>query len=213
MPWIIDYEMVLDQMRRQRMKSLYPNSGAFGFLDTASVRQRGWLGPPDVTLRPEAVQAARQVIEPHESNLAKLLVQAWRDVIGGKVWIMPMSHWAYELDYGSREWMPAVLEHAGLDPGLLETRSDAAAIEFSLTEAGHVQHLVQRLIEMLFGSDFAVAFPGTPLLCTIDHHQQVWWSSTDAALIDRLDAAAEASGLLLAADGDAPAGDAADPRP
>lgn len=196
MPWIIDYELVLDQMRRQQLKSLYYNSGAFGFSDAGAVVNRGWLGPPDQTLRPAAIEIAQQVTEPFVPNLAHLATLAWQQVIGGRVWVMPMSHWAYELDYGSREWMPAVLEHMGLDPGLLETRSNAAAIEFAATEADHFRHLIHRLLEMLFGSDFALAFPGSPVLCTVHHHQQLWWTTTDCALLDRIDAMASESGLM-----------------
>jgi hypothetical protein len=99
---------------------------------------------------------------------------------------MPKSHWAYELDFGSRDWMPAVLEHAGVDSGLLQPRTNAAAIEFKLSEADGFSHLVEGLLRMLFGSDFALAFPGHPVVATLHHHKQVWWTSTDHALIEPL---------------------------
>jgi hypothetical protein len=31
----------------------------------------------------------------------------------------------------------------------------------------------------LAGSDFALAFPGRPVICTVHHHKQLWWTTTD----------------------------------
>ena len=47
MPWIIDYSVVLEQMRQQRFKSLYYNSGAFGFPTETQPQTIGWIGPED----------------------------------------------------------------------------------------------------------------------------------------------------------------------
>src|SRR6266550_8339353 len=113
MPWIIDYQIVLEQMRRGGFKSLYYNSGAFGFTESSNTKTIGWIGPADASLRPEAAALARAIAPPYESNLAQLATVLWRDTIGGKCWIMPMSHWAYELDFGSRDWMPGALEKIG----------------------------------------------------------------------------------------------------
>src|SRR4051812_36145908 len=98
MPWIIDYQIVLEQMRRGGFKSLYYNSGAFGFAENSNVKTIGWIGAPDTSLRAEAAALARRVSAPYEENLARLVAGMWREQIGGKSWIMPMSHWAYELD-------------------------------------------------------------------------------------------------------------------
>jgi hypothetical protein len=94
-----------------------------------------------------------------------------------------MSHWAYELDYGSRDWLPALVEHIDLDPGLLLGRNNAAAIEFSTSESHHFRHFTQRLLEMLMASDFMLAFVGQPILCTLHHHKQLWWTTTDPKVI------------------------------
>jgi hypothetical protein len=102
---------------------------------------------------------------------------------------MPMSHWSYELNYGSRDWMPALIENIDLDPGLLEGRNNAAAIEFSIEETGLAQYFVQRLLEMLLGSDFILAFVGKPVLCTVHHHKQLWWQTTDPGILSALDTA------------------------
>ena len=185
-PWIIDYPIVLDHMRSLGMRSLYYQSGSFGFGSEAPTHVVGWIGPADETIRPEAQPFTRQVAEPFEQNLAGLLIRAWREILPGRMWIMPGSHWAYELDFGSREWMPAVLEHVGIDPGMLQSRTNAAAIEFAPDETAQAEHLVLRLLDMLAGSDFAVAFPHRPITCTLHHHKQFWWTSPDATLIDCL---------------------------
>lgn len=186
MPWIVDYVSVLEQMQRQDMRSLYFNSGAFGFPEGAAVESLGWVGPDDRSLRPEARALARTVPAPHEANLTRLVVRAWRDLLPGKVWLMPKSHWAYELDFGSRDWMPALLEHAGIDSGLLAPRTNAAAIEFTPSEAQPFAHLVEGLLRMLLGSDFALAFPDRPVACTLHHHKQVWWTTSQPQLITSL---------------------------
>src|SRR5262245_60737870 len=99
-PWIIDYPIVLEQMRAMKMRSLYYNSGAFGFNGDSTTRSIGWVGPPDGTIRESALGFVRHVGEPYESNLAALVVRAWREILPGRVWVMPKSHWAYELDFG-----------------------------------------------------------------------------------------------------------------
>jgi hypothetical protein len=186
-PWIIDYPIVLEQMRAMNMRSLYYNSGAFGFTANLATDSLGWIGPPDPTIRQSALRLVRYLHPPHEQRLASLLVRAWRDILPGRIWIMPKSHWAYELDFGSRDWMPALLEHVGIDPGLLQSRTNAAAIEFGADEAHHVEHFVTRLLEMLQTSDFAAAFPNRRVTCTIHSHKQVWWTSTEQAVTEALE--------------------------
>jgi hypothetical protein len=189
MPWIIDYDTVVEQMRKQKLKCNYYNSGAFGFADPVGVKHLGWIGPDDSSIRPAAREFARAVPPPYEANLADRLTRAWLAHFPGRVWAMPMSHWAYELDYGSRDWMPALIEHIDLDPGLLQGRNNAAAIEFSVDEAHHLKHFAQRLLEMLMSSDFMLAFVGQPTLCTLHHHKQLWWSTKDDAVLTALEAA------------------------
>lgn len=186
MPWIVDYSQVLQQMQGQGLRSLYYNSGAFGFAPEAAIQSVGWLGPEDPSLRPEARAIARQVPPPYERELTRRVVRAWQDHLPGSVWLMPKSHWAYELDFGSRDWMPALLEHAEIDAGLLQPRTNAAAIEFALHETEPFSHVAEGLLRMLLGSDFALAFPGHPVTCTLHHHKQVWWTSTEPQLIKSL---------------------------
>ena len=183
MPWIIDYEMVLEQMRKQQFRCHYYNSGAFGFADPARARTIAWIGPDDPSIKPAARSLTRQVPEPYEDTLADMARELWQQHVPGRAWVMPMSHWAYELSHGSRDWMPALIENLDLDPGLLEGRNNAAAIEFGADEGERFEHLIARLLMMLNGSDFMIAFPGHPVLCTLHHHKQLWWSSTDEDFI------------------------------
>jgi len=186
LPWIVEYAQVLQQMRDQGFKCLYYNSGAFGFPEGAATHSVGWVGPDDPSLRPEARAMTRAVPQPYEKELTGRVVRVLREMFPGKVWVMPKSHWAYELDFGSRDWMPALLEHAGVDSGLLQKRTNASAIEFGLHETETFTHLTEGLLRMLLGSDFALAFPGHPVVCTLHHHKQVWWTSTDKGVIDAL---------------------------
>jgi hypothetical protein len=186
LPWIIDYPVVLEQMREQHFKSLYYNSGAFGFGSDIQPHVVGWLGPPDSTLKAQALDMGIQVPEPHEENLAKLLIRATSELLPGRVWLMPMSHWSYELDFGSRDWMPALLEAIGIDPGLLVHRNNAAAIEFSEEEANQLEHFTKGLLQMLQQSDFAIVFPRRPVIATLHHHKQLWWQTSDGNLADAL---------------------------
>jgi hypothetical protein len=186
-PRIIDYADVRKTMLSEGFLSLYHNSGAFGFADAAGALSVGWVGPPDETIRPAARSLTRHVPPPFERNLAELAAVAWQEHVPGHAWVMPRSHWAYELDFGSREWMPSLLESIGVDAGLLVPRNDAASLEFAADERESFVRLVEGLLGRLLGSDFAVMFPGRPVLCTVHHHKQLWWTSSDAAVIGALD--------------------------
>ena len=84
---------------------------------------------------------------------------------------MPRSHWAHELDFGSRDWMPALLQSIDVRADELVTRNDGAAIELEGSERGPFVTLVEGLLARLLGSDFALAFPGRDTLCTVHHHK------------------------------------------
>jgi hypothetical protein len=100
---------------------------------------------------------------------------------------MPKSHWAYELDHGSRAWMPDVLRSIGVDPAPLAPRNDAVAIEFTPAERGPFVQLVRELLTHMLGSDFALAFPGRRTVCTVHHHKQLWWTSDEEPVLATLD--------------------------
>ena len=187
MPRIIDYPTVRDTLLARGLISLYHNSGAFGFPQAASPQHVGWIGPPDPTIRPAALALARHVPPPFERNLAELAAVTWQQHLPGVAWVMPKSHWAYELDHGSKEWMPGLLQSIDIDAGQLITRNDGTALEFSPDERDSFVRLLEGLLRHLHGSsDFALAFPGHPTLCTVHHHKQLWWSTTDVTVFDAL---------------------------
>jgi hypothetical protein len=48
--------------------------------------------------------------------------------------------------------------------------------------------LVGGLLGRLLGSDFMLAWPGRPAVCTVHHHKQLWWTTTDPELLAALEA-------------------------
>jgi hypothetical protein len=187
MPWIIDYATVLERLQAEGLQCNYFNSGAFGFPPEAGAQVRGWIGAPDSTIKPIALELARSVPAPYEQTLAALASKAWQEHLPGNVWVMPGSHWSYELNHGSREWIPGLLERLEVDPGLLSGRVNAAALEFSSEEAGKLQLFLERLLQMLTGSDFFMVFPKRGTVCTLHHHKQLWWTTIDSRVLAGLD--------------------------
>jgi hypothetical protein len=170
-------------MVRQGFKSLYYNSGSFGFSPGIETKVIGWLGPPDPTIRSEVLQFTRQMAEPHVESLLAGLIRIWQDELKCEVWVMPASHWAYELDFGSREWMPQALNRIGIDSAELAHLTNAAAIAFEQNETNDFDSFLHQLLDNLTGSsDFQLAWPGRPVLCTVHHHKQLWWTTSDREL-------------------------------
>jgi hypothetical protein len=83
--------------------------------------------------------------------------------------------------------LPDVLTSIGIDPAPLALRNDGSAIEFEPGERDRFVHLVESLLGRLLGSDFALAFPGRPVIATVHHHKQVWWTSADEQVVAALD--------------------------
>jgi len=186
-PAIIDYPIVLARMTAAGLRCNYHNSGAFGFAKGVTPFIRGWIGPGDATIKPALMDHVRTVPAPYESNLAEAAARVWATVLSGPVWVMPMSHWHFELHDGSRDWMPGLLEEIGVDRKPLEERADGTALEFSLAESRSFVRLASALLSNLRVSDFALAFPDKPVLAMLHHHKQIWWSSGEAGLIAAID--------------------------
>ena len=186
MPRIIDYPDVLGQLTADGLECHYYNGGAFGYPAGGIVR--GWIAAPDPTIKAEMLSNIRAV---PAQNLPDLAARVWLELLPGPVWVMPGSHWSYELNYGSRQWLPDVLGQIGIDSSNLISRTAAAAIEFALPEQAALKSVIQNLLQKLTASDFTMAFPGRAAICTIHHHQQLWWASADAELIRRLDSLIE----------------------
>jgi len=181
-PKIIDYPDVLCRMTEAGFRSLYHNSGAFGFAADSSPHVVGWIGADDPTIRAEAMSRAQRVPPPYEQNLSALLVRAWQEGLPGPLWLMPASHWSYELEFGNFDWLPAALRQLAIDPASLQSRNNGAAIEFAPHESSYAGQFAKTLLELLHGSDFTVAFPGQPVICTLHHHKQLWWQTSDDAI-------------------------------
>jgi hypothetical protein len=186
-PQIIAYDQVVAQMQRQGLISLYPASGAFGFAQEAGAIHRGWIGPGDASIRAEAMALVRRVAPPFDKNLAALCCQVWNNHLHGPMWLTPKSHWAYDLDFGNPSWLPVALESAGVSPDILRVHQDGSAVAFSPEDHPRAEALIATLLGNLQGSDFLLTWPNRPVVCTIHHHVQLWWSSTDSALIDAID--------------------------
>jgi hypothetical protein len=184
---IIEYAAVLQSLTALGFQSLYYNSGAFGFSPGAETISRGWIGPMDSSIRESARAFVRQVPVPQEPQLARLLVTAWQRFLPGPVWLMPKSHWFYELEFGSREWLPEVLKQVGIDPVVLQPLNSGAAIEFETSEISGVEFFVRELLTRLIQSDFQMVFTGGSTICTIHQKGQLWWTSSSAEVVEKLD--------------------------
>ena len=190
---VVDYDTVLEQLLGQGLKSLYYNSVSFGFPPGVVTHTVGWVGPPDPTIRPAALPFTRQVPPPYGSGLRDRAIRAWQDLLPGVVWVMPRSHWAYELDFGSAAWMPGALARAGIDSTTLAPLTTGVAVEFSPDEVDAFGTFLDALLAHLSGSsDFQLAWPGRPVVCTVHHHKQLWWTTPDAATHARLEQLASA---------------------
>jgi hypothetical protein len=183
---VIDYPDVLQSLTTRGLVSLYYNSGAFGFDRAAAVHHAGWILREDATIRPAARELAR-VVAGDEKTLAMMAA----DVVGDQaVWVMPKSHWAYELDFGSAAWLPAVLSATGVNGDALIKRHDGSAIEFTPAERLGFESLTAQLLTNLAGSDFMFVTADARTICTIHHHKQLWWTSVDAEVVQKVRQAA-----------------------
>jgi hypothetical protein len=169
------------------LKCHYPFGGAFGFSGGVKTAIRGWVGPEDETIREDMRGCVRRVGEPYDERLARGAARVWREALAGVAWVMPGSHWSFELDHGSKDWLPGVLGRIGLDSCLLVGRTNAAAIEFLPQEEGAFVELLRGLFQGLVSSDFTLAFPGRKAIGLIHHHKQLWWVTPDGAIAQKID--------------------------
>ncbi len=187
---VIDYPVVLATLESAGLKCAYPNSGAFGLPPECNQHLIGWASDDDPTIRPEARAALRILPDP---SLPALLNQAWQHHLPGPLWLMPASHWAYELQFGSADWLPSLLRDHGIDPDSLRPRTDGSAIEFAPTESDSLLAIVQQLFTHLIASDFTAAFPRHPVVALLHHHRQIWWQTSDLTIRKALDTVAISS--------------------
>ena len=180
---IVDYADVCKRADTLGLISAYYNTGAFTFPAGETVHIVGWVGGVDSTIRPGLATVA--VGEPVAANLVKRLMAMWPGEIDGPAWVMPKSHWAFELDHGNGGWLGPALAAVGVDPELLRPLTDGAAIEFEPGDAA-ISGLLETLLTHLTASDFAILFPRHRHLVTVHHHVQLWWQTADENWVERL---------------------------
>jgi hypothetical protein len=185
-PSVIEYPNALAELQQQGLVCNYFNGGAFGFARGVNVHIWAWIAADDPTIHAQLQPCVRKIPPPAERNMSQAAATVWQKEFPGPAWIMPLSHWAFELDFGSKSWLPTLIRSIGIDPKTLASRSDASPIEFHISEQSHLPRFVQTLLENLTSSDFMLAFPSHPTLCTIHHHKQLWWTSSDEPLIERI---------------------------
>lgn len=185
MPTTIDYSIVLPSLQATGLRCVYPNSGAFGPAEGAENHIVGWLSAEDETIRPDLRANLIVVPPPACRSLATLLTRAWCDRVPGPIWLMPASHWAFELQFGG-DWIPPLLANHGIDVLSLQSRPDGSAIEFQPDESDDFTLLIESLLEHLTASDFTIAFPGRAIAVMLHHHRQIWWQLSDPALARQL---------------------------
>jgi hypothetical protein len=187
MPRVIDYAETAARLRSRGLVSLYHNSGAWGFPPDAPVRTLGLVTSDDPSIR-ESARALTRRTTIAESAIPLLRVI---DHLADEAWLMPKSHWHYELHFGNRELLQRLLPTIGVDPALLRDRNDGSAIAFEAAEAKkQLPGVVAELLPSLRGSDFMLAWPDAQTLCTIHHHAQLWWQTTDPQVMTLFDASA-----------------------
>src|SRR4029453_13934823 len=90
-------------------------------------------------------------------------------------------------DLGSSKWMPDLLRSIDIDPAELLPRNNGSALEFHPAERKRFVATIEGMLNNLFGSDFALAFPGRSTLCPVHSHTQLWWTTAEESVADALD--------------------------
>jgi hypothetical protein len=191
-PTIVDYSIVQQTAAELGLVSLYHNSGAYGFAPGVVAHHVGWIARPDPTLRPDVRDAARQVQPPYPQNMATAVGRLLGKLRPSAAWLLPSSHWAYELRFGG-EWVGELLEQLGIEASVLKDRADGSAIAFAPDENAILTTAIATLLEKLPASesDFSLLAPPLRVVGMIHHHQQLWWTTADA------DIAAVLRGIIL----------------
>ena len=115
-------------------------------------------------------QIAR-VAAPYELNLSNALVRAWQKYLPGVAWVLPKSHWSFELHHAQRPALHEALRTLQIDIADLAPLPNAAAIAFEPDEADTFGPFVETILAQDVASDFAVLFPNHPAVVTLHHHK------------------------------------------
>ena len=178
MPHLLDYDDTLAKLTAAGFVSLYHNSGAFGFASTEGVTTIGCVAAPDHTIRADAQKLARLT-----PDLPAVLASV-AGTLKSEAWLMPKSHWHYELHFGNRELLEKLLPTIGVDPPLLRDHNNGSAIVFSPDETPSLVAATRDLLDGLVQSDFLIAFPDAATLVTVHHHKQLWIQTKRATALE-----------------------------
>ncbi len=184
---IVEYPIALAKLQQLGLICNYFNGGAFGFPKNITTKIIGWTAGDDSSIRPELRPSLRPFPPPFAENLATAAAAAWAADLPGPAWLMPLAHWAFELDLSGNPWLPMLLKNVGVQPFLLAQRPDASPLEFQPGDQAALKSCLQTLLDNLSTSDFMLAFPQHPILCTIHHHRQLWWITSNKPLLERVD--------------------------
>lgn len=173
---IVDYAIVLQTLTAQGLKCLHYNGGVFGFLQDTPVRHVGWLTGDDPTLTAVARASAHLVSPPTSSTLSRGLIETWTSNLAGPLWILPGSHWAYELTYGGQKKLADLLNRLSIAPDSLSNRTTADAIAFELSDIEPAMAFCTHLLDLLNVTDFTAIWPQSRVTALLHHHRQIWWT-------------------------------------
>jgi hypothetical protein len=174
MPEVLSYQQVETVLRAKSLRCLYFNSGSWGFTEQAGAV--GWLLGDDPTLTPAARKIAR-VVGPVDQLVAAVLEACHR--VGGEIWILPGSHWAYELDFGTPTMLDVLRRADVVGVDGLVGRNDGSAVRFLATEQSQLAGVLRELFSTGTTSDYQLILPEMPVLAILHHHVQVWWQAKD----------------------------------
>src|ERR1051325_9035643 len=114
-----------------------------------TTRITGWTAGEDPTIRPELRSSIHAFAPGATEKMAASASAAWSNYLPGPAWIMPLSHWAFELDFGSKAWLPTLLKSVHVEPYPLADRTDASPLEFQPGEQADLTRFLQTLLDQL----------------------------------------------------------------
>ncbi|MEM1012139.1 MAG: hypothetical protein AAGI46_07955 [Planctomycetota bacterium] len=167
---IVPYRSVLEEAESLGLECVYPNGGSFAPVGEAW-HVAGWITGDDVTVRPAFADRVRRL---DVDELPAFLAGAVEWLTTQPTWLMPVHHWAAELDHGSTSDGRST---ADLFPDELAGRTVADAVV--LPDARAVFELAEVLLPRLWKTDFTLMLPGVKAYALLHHHGQVWWRCAD----------------------------------
>lgn len=195
MPVIIDYSIVRQTLQAAGLECLYHNSGSWGYPPPAhstspspspllgkEIFTLGLLLADDPTLRQQARPMAKLIDKPVPASLAYHVLGALAG-LSQPLWLMPGSHWAYELTFGTPP-MTDWLEQAGLtDAQQLTARNDGSAVAFSPAEFSKLAGVLSQFWSFRTDSDYRLYAPNGQAIVHVHHHRQAWVLTPNEGII------------------------------